>query len=452
MSSKFIPYDRDTLYLMPPSIEDWLPEKHIARFITDILEELDFSALEEKYSNLGRKGYPVKVMAGLLFYGYATGVYSSRKIEAATYESVPFRYIAANLHPDHASISEFRRIFGKDLRTIFLQILLIASRSGLLKVANLSTDGSKINANASKHKALSWEYANKLEQQLKGEIDQLMKLSESADADLPQGMSIPEELGRKEARLKVIGAAKKEIEERAKKRFEEEQSEYNEKMNERKKHEEQTGKKKAGKVPQPPVAGPGKNDQVNLTDPESRIMPKSGGGFEQAYNAQASVDIESMLMVTNHVTQHTNDKNEIAPTVDQLKVVEQRIEQKCENLLADAGFFSEANVKHCKNANIAPLIANKRDHHNKSFMARFAEPDKIPENADSVDQMNHRLKTQEGKALYAKRKSTIEPVFGIIKNVMKFRKFLCRGLEKAQNEWNIVAIAWNIKRMYVLQA
>lgn len=243
MSSKFMKCDRDTLYLMPPSIEDWLPKAHIARFVVEILENLDLSAQEARFSTIGRKAYPVKVMVGLLFYGYTTGVFSSRKIENATYESVAFRFIAANNHPDHSSISEFRKHFIKDLDAIFLQILLIAKESGILKMGNVSSDGTKMKANASKHKALSYGHATQLEQQLKDEVAKLMKMAEEAEHEMPEGMVIPEELHRREDRLKVIVAAKKEIEERSKKRFEKDQAEYVEKMAERISDEEKSGKK-----------------------------------------------------------------------------------------------------------------------------------------------------------------------------------------------------------------
>ncbi len=450
--SKFITCDRDTIYLLPPSIQDWLPKNHLARFVVDIVEELDLKIFKQKYSQCGRKAYPVQVMLGLLFYGYITGVHSSRKIEKATYESVPFRFIAANLHPDHDTIAGFRKNFLKELESIFLQILLIASNMGFLKMGNVSVDGTKVKANASKNKALSWDYANKLEKKLENEISQLMKMAEAADTKKPEGMDIPEELSRREERLEIIRKAKKEIESRAQKRFEKEKSEYEEKMTHRKQEEERTKKKKGGKKPKPPMPGPTKHDQVNLTDKESRIMPKSGGSFEQAYNAQASVDVETMLVVGNHVTQKTNDKNEIAPAIKNIQKIETFIGQSCNGLLADAGFFSRKNVQLCEKANIPPLIIDKRDKHNKSLMKRFENAGEPPENADAVERMKYRLKTKVGKELYGKRKSTVEPVFGIIKNIMKFTSFSLRGLKAAIGEWNLVAIAWNIKRMFALQA
>jgi transposase len=259
MASKFLECDRNTLYLLPPSIQDWLPEKHLARFVVDIIEQLDVSAFEKKYGVLGRKAYPVRIMLGLIFYGYITGVHSSRKIEEATHDSIPFRYIAVNNYPDHSSIAFFRKQFLNELEGVFVQVLKVASEMGLLKFGRVSIDGSKIKANASKHKALSWEYANKLEEQLKAEVAQLMKLADSADqSEKPKDMDIPNELARRNDRLLAIQNAKKKIENRAQERYQKEQEEYEEKLAHRKKYEELSGKKKAGKVPQPPIAGPKK--------------------------------------------------------------------------------------------------------------------------------------------------------------------------------------------------
>ncbi len=450
MKSKFITCDRDTLYIMPPSIDDWLPKDHMARFIVEILEQIDVSEMEAAYSSLGRSAYPVKVLLGLLFYGYITGVPSSRKIEKATYESVPFRYIAANLHPDHDTIAAFRKRFLKDLDSIFLQILLIASEMDILKLGNVSTDGSKILANASKHKALSWEYAVKLEAQLKEELQQLHKMAEEAD-NIPAEMDIPEELARREVRLEAIKSAKKEIDRRAEERYNREKIEYDEKVKQREEHQKKTGKKKAGRELKAPTREPRKRDQVNLTDEESRIMPKSGGGFVQAYNGQISVDEKSHLIISKHVTQHTNDKQELVPAIAELKKTEIALDQRVSCLLGDAGYYSETNVKHCKKAGITPLIIDRRDKHNKSLTSRFEhDAGESPKNADPVAEMKYHLKTKEGKEAYAKRKSTVEPVFGIIKAVMGFRRFSLRGYEAVSGEWNLITIAWNIKRMFAL--
>ncbi len=451
MSVKFVECDRETQYLLPPSLQDWLPEGHLARFVVEIVEQLDLSSLKKSYAGRGSQPYNPEMLVALLFYGYATGVFSSRKLERNTYDSVAFRYVAANTHPDHDTIANFRRRFSPQIKECFVQILLIANQMKLLKLGSVSLDGSKINANASKHKALSYEHACKLEAQLKIEVAELLKKAEDADhSDTPDGMSIPEELEHREKRLSAIAAAKAEIERRAAERHDREQKEYEEKLAKRAKKEQQTGKKPRGKEPKPPKPGPMAKDQVNLTDEESRIMPVSGGGFEQAYNAQAGVDTTSKLILSAHVTQQPNDKQELKPTLENLAALPKELGIVTE-LIADSGYFSENNVTACENKEITPYIAADREHHNQSLWDRFREPPPLPENADSVARMTHRLKTTAGKTVYRLRKVTSEPVFGIIKEVMSFRRFMMRGLEAAQGEWNLVCMAWNIKRLHTLK-
>jgi hypothetical protein len=390
------------------------------------------------------------MMTALLFYSYATGVFSSRKIEQATYDSVAFRYVAVNTHPDHDTIASFRKRFLKELKALFTQILLVAHEMGLMKLGSVSLDGTKIKANASKHHALSWEHACKLEKQLKGEIEELLRKAQRADKeDLPEGMNIPEELLRRESRLEAIAAAKAEIERRAAERFCKEQQEHQAKLAAREAKENSTGKKPRGRTPKAPQPGPKSKDQVNLTDSESRIMPSSSGGFEQSYNGQAAVDVDSMLIVENHITQQSNDKLELAPAVESLCSLPDSL-GVVDTLLADAGYFSQNNVEACKGKSIVPYIASERQQHNASPEKRVTEPEPLLAPADPVAEMKHRLKTMAGKAIYAKRKSTIEPVFGIIKAVMGFRQFLLRGLKKVAGEWDLVCIAYNLKRMYAL--
>ncbi len=452
MSSKFIPVDRNTLYFMPPSLQDWLPEKHLARFVVEIVSQLDLRPLKNAYVSGGSKAYHPEALLSLLFYGYATGVYSSRKIEQATHDSVAFRYISANTHPDHDTIATFRKRFLEELKPIFVQILMIAHQMGVLKVGKISLDGTKIKANASKHKALSWDYACKLEKQLQEEIKELMRLAEEADAEeLPDGLDIPDELARRKERISAIAKAKKEIERRAAQRYAKEKKMHDQKIAERKAKEEKTGKKPGGRAPKPPSPGPNRSDQVNLTDEESRIMPSSGKGFEQAYNAQAGVDIDSMLIVEGHITQSPNDKQEIESALRELSSLPEEI-GKVDVILADTGYFSESNVNKCLSEEVTPYIAVGRNRHNQTLGERFFRPSLLPEDADSVAKMKHRLQTMEGRQLYAKRKSTVEPVFGIIKNIMGFRQFLLRGLAAVMGEWNIVCIAWNLKRMHSLMA
>ncbi len=450
MSTNFISTDRNTIYLLPPSIQDWLPEDHLARFVVDIVSQLNLRSITDQYGGRGSKAYHPRMLLALLFYGYATGVFSSRKLERATYDSVAFRFIAANKHPDHDTIATFRKRFLGELKPLFVQILVIAKEMGLLKLGKVSLDGTKVKANASKHRALSWGYACKIERQLQAEVEELMRLAQEADtADAPEGMNIPEELTRRQDRLAAIVDAKEKIRQRAEERYSREKQEYDEKIAARKAKEKKTGKKPGGRKPKLPTSGPHDKDQVNLTDEESRIMP-SAKGFEQAYNAQASVDLDTMVIVTSHVSQSPNDKQEVAPTIEALKSLSAST-GTVDTLLADTGYFSESNVRDCSEAEIEPLIAAGRQGHNQPLQERFSQPEELPEHAGLVDKMKHRLKTPAGRQLYAKRKSTVEPVFGIIKHVMGFRQFLLRGHEAVSGEWTLVSIAWNLKRMFALR-
>ncbi|HHE73466.1 MAG TPA: IS1182 family transposase [Desulfobacteraceae bacterium] len=452
MEPRFKDCDRDTLFLMPPSVNDWVPENHLSRFVVEIVNRLDLSPIINAYAGRGSDAYPPSMMVALLFYAYATGVFSSRKIERSTYDSVAFRYIAANTHPDHDTIASFRKRFLKELKALFGQILLIAHEMGVLKLGSVSLDGTKIKANASKHHALSWDYARKLEKQLKDEIKELLRKATQADKeDLPEGMSIPEELARRESRLKAIAAAKTQIEQRAAERFAKEQQAYEEKVSARKAKEKEAGKKSKGRTPVSPQPGPKNKDQVNLTDSDSRIMPSQGGGFEQAYNGQAAVDIDSMLIVENHITQQSNDKLEVTPALENFSRLPDKL-GTVEKLLADTGYFSAGNVEKCETDHIVPYIAGSRQRHNAPLMDRFTEPEPLTGPADPVTEMTHRLKTIAGKAIYAKRKCTVEPAFGIIKAVMGFRQFLMRGLDQIAGEWNLVCMAYNIKRLHVLSS
>lgn len=452
MSNIFRQVDRETLFLLPPSLDDWLPEGHLARFIVEIVAQLDLTSIKAAYTGRGSKAHHPEMLLALMFYGYATGIFSSRKLERATYDSVAFRYIAANDHPDHDTIATFRKRFLSELTPLFVQILQIAHRMKVLKLGKISLDGTKIKANASKHRALSWKYACKLEKQLKTEVEDLLRQAEEADhTDLPDGLDIPDELARREERLAAIAEAKTEIERRADERYTEEQSEYEKKLATRKDKEQKTGKKTRGKKPKPPVAGPRDKDQVNLTDEESRIMPASGGGFEQAYNAQASVDVDTMLVVGQHLTQNPNDKLEIEPALEALNKLPKDL-GTIDSLLADAGYFSQDNVDSCLKEELLPYISIGRDEHNQSLKERFSEPEPLARDADAVTKMKYRLKTKDGRAIYAKRKCTVEPVFGIIKAIMGFRQFSFRGVESVRGEWNLVCMAWNLKRMHVLAA
>jgi transposase len=443
--------DRDTDYLLPPSVQEWLPEAHLARYVVDVVEGLDLSALERAYAGRGSDAYHPATLLSLLIYGYATGTFSSRKIERATYDSLAFRYIACNRHPDHDTLATFRKRFGKEFESAFVQVLEVARENQLSRFGTVSLDGTKIHANASRHSALSYGHASMIEAQLKAEVQELMRLAEAADQSaVPDGVKLPDEIKRREDRLAAIAAAKAKIEARAKERFEREQAEYEAKMAARAAKAAAKGKKPTGKPPRPPESGPRGDDQVNLTDEESRIMKVAGGSFEQCYNAQAVVDTESMLILAPHVTQATNDKEQVEPMVAKVRANPEGLNRPG-TWLADTGYYSEKNVTTCVAAEIEPLIAVKRDEHHPDWRERFTEPEPPADDSSPVEVMRHKLKTRAGRAAYALRKQTVEPVFGIIKSVMGFRQFLLRGLDNVRNEWTLVCLAWNLKRMAVLR-
>src|SRR5438477_879809 len=355
--SNFRPSDRLTGYLMPPSVDEWLPPRHLARFVVEVVDGLDLTGMSKAYRGSGSASYHPATLLSVLIYGYATGVFSSRKLERATYDSVAFRFIAANDHPDHDTIAAFRRRFLKEIEALFVQVLQLAREMGVLKMGTIGLDGTKIHANASRHSALSYEHAGKIEAQLKAEVADLLARAEAADrADILDGMSIPEELALREERLRKLAEARAKIEARAKERYARELAEHEAKLAARQAKAEASGKKPGGKPPEPPVAGPRPQDQINLTDEESRIMPVAGGGFDQCYNAQAVVAAGRLLVVASAVSQAANDKQQLEPTLDKLESLPEEL-GKPECLLADNGYFSAANVAACAQAKIEPLIA-----------------------------------------------------------------------------------------------
>jgi transposase len=437
--STFRPVDRDTGFLLPPSVDEWLPQRHLARFVVEVIEGLDLRAMIGRYRGSGEAAYHPRLLLGILVYGYATGVFSSRKLERASYDSVAFRFIAA-----------FRRRFLPQIEALFVQVLLLAREMGVLQLGTVALDGTKIHANASRHSALSYAHAGQIEAQLRAEVAELLAKAEAADgADLPDGLSIPEELARREQRLTEIARARAAIKARAKERHAREQAEYEAKMAARAAKAAATGQKPRGRPPEPPVEGPGSADQVNLTDEESRIMPVPGGGFEQCYNAQACVAAGCLLVVATDVVQATNDKQQVEPMLGRLAALPAALGQ-VETLLADTGYFSEANVQACAAAGVDPLLAMGRQPHHPPLAERFAPDPPPPEEPTPLEAMAHRLQTREGKALYALRKHTPEPVFGIIKAALGFRQFLLRGLDKVRGEWNLVTMAYNLKRLFTL--
>lgn len=447
--SNFRAIDRDTAFLFPPSVDEWLPQRHLARYVVEVIDGLDLSELEKSYRGTGSASYHPAMLLGLLIYGYATRVFSSRALERASYDSVAFRFIAANEHPDHDTIAAFRKRFIAQIEPLFVQVLQLARAMGMLKLGTVALDGTKVHANASRHSALSHGHASKLEQQLKREVQQLLQLAERADQqDIPDGMSIPEELERRESRLAAIAEARAKIEQRVAER---EQAAYEAKIEAREEKQRRTGKKPGGRPPAPPSGKVDASEQINLTDEDSRIMPVAGAGFDQTYNAQAAVATQSLLVLATAVTQAANDKQQLLPMIEQLKGLPRQL-GRVRRLLADSGYASEKNVEGCAAAGIEPLIALKREKHHASWRERFAaDPKAPPDSATPMQKMAYRLKTATGRKLYALRKQTPEPVFGIIKSVMGFRQFLLRGLENVRGEWSLVTMSWNLKRMFALQ-
>jgi transposase len=435
--------------LLPPTIDEWLPNDHLARFIVNIIEQLNLSELYNSYGQRGSIPYDPKLILGLIFYGYCIGVFSSRKIERATFDSVAFRYISGDHHPDHDTINSFRKRFLPQIEDLFKQILTIATEAGVLKIGNVSFDGTKVNANASKHKAMSYGHASKLEQKIKEEVELLLKKAqEENEKDEDSGLNIPAEIARREDQIAKIQEAKRVIEERAKERYQQEKEEYDRKAQQRKLNEEKTGKKTPGRVPQEPKETPEDKDQYNFTDPVSRIM-KTGGGFDQCYNAQAGVDHDSRLIVGQSLSNSPNDQKELVKTVDSIPDEIGTPENGC----ADAGYLSETNIDALIERGIDPYIAAGRDHHHSYLENKLnnTEADNtVDKSLSKIEEMRRKLISEEGKEIYRHRKMTVEPVFGIIKQAMGFRRFSFRGQEKVSKEWGLVCLAYNLRRLFNL--
>jgi len=432
------------------TIRDVLPPDHLARFIVRVISLLDVSAIYAQYAPVGGEAYAPELLLGLLFYGYATGVFSSRKIEKATYESIPFRFLAGGWHPDHDTIAHFRQTFLPEITDLFAQVLVVAHELGVLKLGNISVDGSKIHADASKSHAVSYGRLLQLEQRLHTEVEELVALGEQADqGDLPEGMEVEFEIALRQERLLNLAEAKAVLEARARERYAAEKAEYEAKMREREEKAQQTGRKPRGKAPKPPTAGPGAKDQYNFTDPDSRIMKNSTDkGFEQHYNVQVAVDQDSRFIVGNTVSNHVNDHAEALPTVDTIPTEI----GKPKAAALDNGYWSPPNVEELTARGIEPYIATGRDSHHQSWQERFAqEPQPPPQDASLIVQMAYKLKTAVGKQLYGLRKSTVEPVIGIIKETLGFRQFSLRGMLAVAAEWCLVCLAYNLKRWHVLE-
>lgn len=450
MSRKFKTANYEATLNLRVSIRDVLPPDHLARFIVDIVTQLDLSHIYQQYSDEGAPPYAPEILLGLVFYGYATGVFSTRKIEKATHESVPFRFIASNMHPDHDTIANFRKKFLAEIQTLFVQILLIAQEMGRLQLGNISLDGSKFRAAASKSKAVSYKRLLTIEKRLQEQVAELFALAEAADGGvIPEGMNIDDEIDRREQRLAQLAEAKAVLEARAQARYEAEQAEYEEKMRRRKAKAVKKGKKPPGRSPKPPTPGPRDKDQYNFTDPESRIMKNpNNDGFDQHYNAQMAVDQESYLILASTLSNHPNDKQEALPTVDAIPPELGHPEAAT----LDNGYWSEDNVNGFLARGIEPYIATGREPHYRSWQAYFEQQPQPPaEDAPPLEKMAHKLRTKIGRAIYRLRKCTVEPVMGIIKEVLGFRQFSLRGLEAVTGEWVLLCLAFNLKRLHTLK-
>lgn len=453
MSTRFVAIDRTTPMLLPVDLREWLPENHLVHFILEAVEELPLQGFRMNARGSGSAQYPPSLMLTLLIYCYATGRMGSRQIEAATYTDVAVRYICGGqAHPDHDTICTFRRTNGTLFQESFVKVLAYAQELGVLKKrGGVSIDGTKIAANASKHSAVSYRRAGDLMAELEGEVQELMALAEAADqAPESAPLKIPAELARRKDRLVKLALARQEIEARFKERQKDRQAEYEAKVAAREDQRAQ-GHRVKGRDPQPPPNQPDDKAQYNFTDPESRIM-KAGRGahFEQAYNAQAAVDTEgSMLILGVHVTDAPTDKQQLIPT---LQSVDPEVREVTE-VLADTGYFSEAVVTKVE-ADEGPTayVAIEKSGHHRSVreLLNNVDPPRPPDSATATETMRHRLRTSAGKAKYARRKQTVEPVFGIIKSVLGFRQFLLRGHAKVSLEWTLTALAYNFKRLFRL--
>ena len=457
MGQNFFPDTIDQTLLFAPSLHDWLPEAHLARFLVDVVSALDLSAIYASYAEKdgrGQAAYAPEMMVRLLLYGYANGVYSSRKIQARTFEDVAFRYLSGDQHPDHATIAEFRKRHLDSLSGLFTQALLLCSKAGLVKLGHVAIDGTKIKANASKHKAQSYGRMGETEQRLKQEIEALLKQAEKTDAaeDVQYGKGkrgdeLPDELARRENRLQKIQQAKAELEQQAKEKVAQQRAETERKQAEREEEKRRTGKKKRGRKPEPPdpdKATPEDTAQRNFTDPESRIMPDGAnkGSFVQGYNAQIAVDSASQVIVAAEITQETNDKMQLIPMIAQMVM---NLEQKPEKVSADTGYFSEANVTDESVKDVDLYVATGRDQHGAAVETNSNPP---PADASVKEAMHHKLRTAAGRDVYKMRKAIVEPVFGQIKEQRGFRRFSLRGKQNVSREWKLVCAVSNLLKLF----
>jgi len=459
MAARFVNIDYDTPLILPPNLRDWVPAGHLAHFILEAVAEMDLRRIKVNERGTGSEQYPPRMLLTLLLYCYATGVFSSRRIEQATSDSVPVRMMCGDTHPDHDTICTFRRENKALLQETFVRVLELAQALKFLQVGQITVavDGTKVLAHASKHSAVSYEQAGKTIEQLDLEVKELLAKAEQADsAPLQDGLSIPAEISRRQERKAALQKARAEIEARAQARYAVELAEHEKKLAERAAKKER-GERIGGQPPKAPTPEPGSGDQYNFTDPQSRIM-KAGNGqhFEQSYNAQAAVEVESRLIVGERVSQAPNDKQELVPTVAAVAAPVASVAV----VLADSGFYSAAAVQTVEHTpagqpsgtTVYAALEKKEHHRTVSDLEKKDEPAAPAPGAEMSEVMKHRLKTAVGKAKYKLRQQTVEPVFGILKSVMGFRQFLLRGLEKVGLEWRLVCIAYNLKRLHIMGA
>ncbi len=430
MSKTFRPYDPDQMFLMPVSMREWLPADHLAYFISDVVDEMDLSAIIKRYKDEDR-GYPPYhpvMMVKVLLYAYCIGVPSSRKIARRLEEDISFRVLAANNTPDFRTISDFRKDHLKALADLFLQVLKLCRKAGLVKLGHVSLDSTKMKANASKHKAMSYQRMKEEEARLEAEVKELLQKAEVTDAEEDQqygedkrGDELPEELAFRESRLKKIREAREALEAEARREAE---------------LAREAGKKASGI--------PDDKAQRNFTDPESKIMPAPGGQhFEQAYNAQAAVDSANQIIVAADVVDETNDKKQAIPM---MKQVEKNLGRLPDEMSADTGYFAESAIKELVADGIDPYLPPDKIKHKDKTLA--APRGRIPNGLSIADRMRRKLRTKRGRARYGLRKEIVEPVFGQIKQARGFRQFLLRGKKKVSGEWRLICTGHNILKLF----
>jgi transposase len=439
MSKDFRPWKIDEAQLLPASVQDYVPMDHLSRLIVALVREsLDLSAISGSYTSvLGQPPFDPRMMTVLLLHGYASGIYSSRRIAKAAVERADFMMIVAGDPPDFRTISEFRKRHLEALASLFVQVLQLAKKAGLVKLGHVALDGTKIKANASKHKAMSYERMKKREAELKAEVDRWLKAAEAADAEedklhgAKRGDEMPDWVTDKQKRLEKIREAKAALEAEAKAAAEEE-------MQRRMKAEEKRiaeGRKKSGKTPAPPSEEPDGKTQRNFTDPESRIL-KTKDGYIQGYNAQAAVDAEAQIIVAHSLTQSMSDQDQLVPLMDGIK---DNLGRKPKETSADAGYCSEANLEALAERDVTAYLATGRAKHPAGVKRNITGP--------LTKAMRDKLKRAGWRSRYRFRKQIVEPVFGQIKQARGFRQFLLRGIENVKAEWALICTAHNLTKL-----